>query len=51
MPESLLAEGHLLKVMVKGGDPALSPYVISFRCRTTVGEAYEIDVRMEVIER
>ena len=50
-PDSLVAEGHLLKVLVKGGNPALSPYVISFRCRTTVGEAYELDVRMEVIER
>ena len=49
--ESLLAQGHLLKIMVKGGDPALSPYVISFRCVTTASEAYELDVSMEVIER
>lgn len=38
-------------VKVKGGDVDSSPYKITFRCVTSLGNKFENDVKMKVVER
>jgi len=43
-------DGPYLKVRCRAGDPSLSKYKITFRCVTSEGNKWEIDVKMKVKE-
>ena len=45
---SLAANGQILQVRVKGGTEDGSPYKITYKAVSDVGEKYEIDQFMEV---
>lgn len=38
------------RVLVKGGDPTLSPYTLTFRCTTSLGNKWELDIQMQVLK-
>lgn len=49
--DSMMLSDAILKIRCRAGEPALSPYKVSFRCTTDQGNKYEGDVQINVIER
>ena len=47
---SIVISGQAVKVLVQAGDQALAPYKITFRCSTSSGHKWELDVKMKVKE-
>lgn len=48
---TLVADGHKLSIRIQGGDPELSPYKVSFRITTSLGNKWEVDAVLEVEEK
>lgn len=40
-----------LVVRIQGGDPALVPYNVSFRAVTSLGNRWEVDAELQVVEK
>lgn len=47
---TVIASGQTVKTLVQAGDQALSPYKLTFRCTTSNGHKWELDVKMKVRE-
>ena len=47
---SIAVSGDTLKIKVKEGTEALSPYKITFKAVTSLGNTWEKDVSMEIVE-
>lgn len=42
---------NTLEIRIRGGDPALSPYKVTFKMETTEGNKWEVDREVEVEEK
>lgn len=49
--DSVVVQGTLLSARIKAGTEALSPYKLSYRCVTSIGNKYEEDVKLKVKEK
>lgn len=47
---TVAASGQTVKVLIQAGEQALAPYKITFRCTTSSGHKWELDVKMKVRE-
>ena len=49
-PTKNVDEGKLI-IRIQGGDPAKSPYNVSFRAVTSLGNKWEVDAQLNIIEK